>query len=64
MKVNLRSFPKSICTPEFKSICGQGSHHKVMLFWNPNVTGTNATPFPSCPSFLSNKMEHKFTLSK
>jgi hypothetical protein len=33
-------------------------------FRNPNVTGVNATLFRSCPSFLSNKTEHMFPLSK
>jgi hypothetical protein len=32
--------------------------------FNPNVTGANATPFRSCPSFLSNKTEYTFPLSK
>jgi hypothetical protein len=62
MKVNSRSFPESICTHESKSIRGRGGRHK--LFWNPIVTGANATPFHSCPSFLSNKTEHMFPLSK
>jgi hypothetical protein len=64
MKVDSRSFPKSICTTESKSISGRGGHQKLLLFWNPNVTGANATPFRSCPSFLSNKIEHMFPLSK
>jgi hypothetical protein len=58
IKLDLRSFPKSICTPESKSIRGRGGCHKVLLFWNLNVTGVNATPFRSCPSFLRNKIEH------
>jgi hypothetical protein len=36
----------------------------VLLFWNPNVARANLTLFPSCPSFLSNKTEHTFPLSK
>jgi hypothetical protein len=64
MKVDSRSFPESICTPESKSIHGQGGRHKLLLFWNLNVTGANATPFRSCLSFLSNKTEHMFPLSK
>jgi hypothetical protein len=64
MKVDSRSFPESICTPESKSICGRGGHHKLLLFWNLNVAGVNATPFHSCPSFLSNKIEHMNPLSK
>jgi hypothetical protein len=64
MKVHSRSFPESICTPESKSISGRGGHHKLLLFWNPNVAGVNATPFCSCPSFLSNKTEHMNPLSK
>jgi hypothetical protein len=58
MKVDSRSFPESICTPESKSIRGRGGHHKLLLFWNPNVASANATPFCSCPSFLSNKTFH------
>jgi hypothetical protein len=57
MKVDSMSFPESIYTPEFKSIRGRGGHHKQLLFWNVNVTDANATPFPCCPSFLSNKIE-------
>jgi hypothetical protein len=64
MKVDSRSFPESICTSESMFIRGRGGHHKLLLFWNPNVTGVNATLFHSCPSFLSNKIEHMFPLSK
>jgi hypothetical protein len=64
MKVDSRSFPESICTPEFKSILHQGGRDKLLLFWNPNVANVNATPFCSCPLFLSNKIEHMFPLSK
>jgi hypothetical protein len=32
MKVDSKSFPKSICTPETKSIRGRGGHHKLLLF--------------------------------
>jgi hypothetical protein len=64
MKVDSRSFPESICTPESMSIRGQGSHHKLLLFWNLNVAGANATLFSSCPSLLSNKTEYTFPLSK
>jgi hypothetical protein len=64
MEVNFRSFPESICTSKSKSICGQGGRHKQLLFWNLNVAGANATPFSSCPSFLSSKIEHMFPLSK
>jgi hypothetical protein len=64
MKVYSRSFRESICTPESKSIRGRGGHHKLLLFCNPNVTGANATPFHSYPSFLSNKTEHMNSFSK
>jgi hypothetical protein len=64
MKVDSRSFLESICMLESRSIRGQGGHHKLLLFWNPNITGANATPFCSCLSFLSNKTEHMFPLSK
>jgi hypothetical protein len=45
MLVDSRSFPESICASESKSIRDQGGRHKLLLLWNPNVTGTNATPF-------------------
>jgi hypothetical protein len=64
MKVDSRSILESICTPESKSIRGRGYCHKLLLFWNLNVTGVNATPFPSYLAFLSNKIEHVFPLSK
>jgi hypothetical protein len=64
MKVDSKSFPESICTPESKSIHGRGGRHKLLLFWNANAVGVNATLFRSCPSFLSNKTEHMFSLSK
>jgi hypothetical protein len=64
MKAHSRSFPESICMPESKSIRGRGGHHKLLMFWNLNVTSANATPFPSCPSFLSNKTERTLPLSK
>jgi hypothetical protein len=64
MKVDSRSFLESICMPESKSIRGRGGRHKLLLFWNPNVAGVKATLFRSCPSFLSNKIEHMFPLSK
>jgi hypothetical protein len=64
MKVHSKRLPESICMPKSKYIRTQGSHHKLLLFWNLNVIGANATPFPSCPSFLSNKIEHMFPLSK
>jgi hypothetical protein len=64
MKVDSRSFLESICTPKSRSIRGYGGCHKLMLFWNLNVVGANATLFRSCPSFLSNKTEHMFSLSK
>jgi hypothetical protein len=64
MKVDSRRFLESICTPESKSIRGRGGRHKLLLFWNPNVIGTNATPFHPYLSFLSNKIEHMFPLSK
>jgi hypothetical protein len=64
MKVDSRILPESICTPKLKSICGWGGRHKLLLFWNANVADANATPFHSCPSFLSNKTEHMFPLSK
>jgi hypothetical protein len=64
MKVESRSFPESTCTPQSRSIWGWGGHQNLLLFWNLNVAGVNATPFHSCPLFLSNKMEHMFHLSK
>jgi hypothetical protein len=64
MKVDSRSFPESICMPLSKSIRGRGGRQKLLLFWNLNAAGVNATPFRSCPSFLSNKTEHMFPLSK
>jgi hypothetical protein len=64
MKVDSRIFSKSICTPKSKSIRGRGGRHKLLLFWNLNVAGVNATLFHSCPSFLSNKIEYTFSLSK
>jgi hypothetical protein len=64
MKLDSRSFPESICMPKSKSIRGRGGRHNLLLFWNPNVNGANATLFPSCPSFLINKTEHMFPLSK
>jgi hypothetical protein len=64
MKVDSRSFSESICMPKSKSISGRGGHHKLLLCWNTNVTGVNATLFHSCPSFLSNKIEYTFPLSK
>jgi hypothetical protein len=64
MKVDSMSFTESICTLESNSIHGQGGCHKLLLFWNPNVADVNVTPFPSCPSFLSNKTGHTFPLSK
>jgi hypothetical protein len=64
MKVDSRSFPKSICPPESKSIRGWGNRHKLLLFRNANVTGANAILFPFYLSFLSNKTEHTFALSK
>jgi hypothetical protein len=63
MKVDSRSFPESICMHESKSIRGRGGRHKLLLFWNLNAASVNATPF-RCPSFLSNKTEHMFPLSK
>jgi hypothetical protein len=64
MKEDTKSFPESICTSESTSIRGWGGHHKLLLFWNPNVTSVNATLFRCCQSFLSNKTEHMFPLSK
>jgi hypothetical protein len=64
MKVDSRRFLESICTPKSKSIRDRGGRHKLLLFWNLNVVCANATPFHSCPSFLSNKTEHMFPLSK
>jgi hypothetical protein len=64
MKIDSRSFPECICMPESKSIHGWGGCHKLLLYWNVNVSGTNTTPFCSCPSFLSNKIEYTFLLSK
>jgi hypothetical protein len=64
MKGDSRGFPESIYMHESMSIRGRCGHHKLLLFWNPNVTGVNATSFHSYPSFLSNKIEHMFPLSK
>jgi hypothetical protein len=64
MKVDYMSFSESIYTPKSKSIRDQDGRHKLLLFWNPNVTGVNATPFHYCPSFLSNKTECVLSLSK
>jgi hypothetical protein len=64
MKIYSMGFLESICTPESKSICGRGGCHKMLLFWNLKVTRVNPTLFPSCPSFLSNKRECTFSLSK
>jgi hypothetical protein len=64
MKLDSRSFLESICTPESRSIRGWDGCHKLLLFWNPNVAGMNATPFHSCSLFLSNKIEYTFPLSK
>jgi hypothetical protein len=64
MKVDSRSLPESSYIPESKSIHGRGGRHKLLLFWNPNVTGVNASLFCSCPSFLTNKTEHMYPLSK
>jgi hypothetical protein len=64
MKVDNRSFPESICTPKSKSMRGRGNRHKLLLFWNLNAAGVNVTLFRSCPSFLSNKIEDMFPLSK
>jgi hypothetical protein len=64
MKVDSMSFLEIICTPKSKYIRGQGGHHKLLQFWNLNVTGMNATSFHSCPSFPTNKIEHMFPLSK
>jgi hypothetical protein len=41
MKVDSRSFPESISTPESKSIRGRGGRHELLLFWNLNVTSVN-----------------------
>jgi hypothetical protein len=64
MKLDSGIFPESICTPESKSIRGRGGRHKLLLFLNLNAVGANVTPFRSCPSFLTNKIEHMFLLSK
>jgi hypothetical protein len=64
MKVDSMSFLESICTSESMSIRGRGDRHKLLLFWNPNIVGVHTTLFRSCPSFLSNKTEHMFPLSK
>jgi hypothetical protein len=64
MKVDSRSFPESFCTPESKFIRGRDDRHKLLLFWSLDVVSANVTPLPSCPSFLSNKTEHTFSLSK
>jgi hypothetical protein len=64
MRVDSRSFPESICIPESKSIRGWGVRHNLLLFWNPNAAGANATPFRSCSLLLGNKTEHIFPLSK
>jgi hypothetical protein len=64
MKVDSTMFPESICTPESKFVRGRGGRHKLLLFWNLNVTGANETLFPSCPSFLRNRTKDTFPLSK
>jgi hypothetical protein len=64
MNVDSMRVSKSICTPKSRSIRGRGSHHKLLLFWNLNVASVNASLFPSCSLFLSNKIEHMFPLSK
>jgi hypothetical protein len=64
MNVYSRRFPESIFMLKSKSIRGRGGRHKLLLFWSTNVTGVNATPFRSCSSFLGNKMEYMFPLSK
>jgi hypothetical protein len=64
IKVESRNFLESNCTPKSKSIRGQSGRHKLLLLWNPNVADANATPFHSCASFLSNKTEYTFPLSK
>jgi hypothetical protein len=64
MNLDSRSFQKNICMPESKSIRGRGGCHELLLFWILNVAGANATPFASCLSFLSNKTEQTFPLSK
>jgi hypothetical protein len=64
MKVDFMSFLESICMPKSKYICDPDDHPNLLLFWNPNVAGANATPFPSRLSFLINKTEHTFSLSK
>jgi hypothetical protein len=64
MKVDSRRFPESVCKTDSMFIRSRGGRHKLLLFWNLNVAGTKATPFRSCPSFLSNKTEHIFPLSK
>jgi hypothetical protein len=51
-------------TCESKSIRGRDDRHKLLLFWNPNVTGANATLFCFYSMFLINKTEHMFPLSK
>jgi hypothetical protein len=64
VKLDSRSFLESIYMPESKSIRGRGDHHRLLLFSNLNVAAANATPFHFCPSFLSNKIEYMFPLSK
>jgi hypothetical protein len=56
MKVDSMSFPESICTPESMSIWGRGGRHKLILFWNLNVTDVNATPFCSCLNKMNKKL--------
>jgi hypothetical protein len=64
MKVDSWSFLESICMLESKFIHGRVGHHKLLLFWNPNVARTNPTLFPSCLLFLSNKKERMSPLYK
>jgi hypothetical protein len=44
MKVDSRSSPESIDTPKSKSICGGDGDHKLLLFWNPNVSLLSVVP--------------------
>jgi hypothetical protein len=56
----LQELSRKYCKPESKFIRGRGGRHKLLLFWNLNVTGVNATLFPSCPSFLATKLNTHF----
>jgi hypothetical protein len=59
MKVDAKRFLESICTPEFKSIRGRGGSQAAAV----QESECRRRECNSV-SFLSNKMEHMFPLSK